>query len=131
MAGGVSLYFPGASPFASGVFESLAPRRARPDGKVVRAVQSVAAAVKNLRRFIVWFLVDMAFVPRDLVFYRNNSRLTHSLATAEPVLATGRVRPTGGQDKGGLGGRSVQRFTTAGARNDGRNNPQIQVQSAK
>src|SRR6266446_9547207 len=43
-----------------------------------------------------------------------------SLATAEPD-----------QDKGGLGGGCIQRFTTAGARKDGRNNPQIQVQSAK
>src|ERR1700730_4745185 len=54
-----------------------------------------------------------------------------SLATAEPVLATGRFRPTGGQGKGGSGGGCVQRFTGAGARTDGRNKPQIQLQSAK
>ena len=61
LAGGVSLYFAAANPFTSDVFESLAPRRGRFDGKAVRAVPMVAAAVRNRRLFIVLFLVDEVF----------------------------------------------------------------------
>ena len=58
VAGGVSLFFGVVDPFASVVFSSLAPRRAVPDRKVVRAVPRVAAAVRNRRLFIVLVLVD-------------------------------------------------------------------------
>src|SRR5438034_3574109 len=69
LAGGVSLYFAAANPFTSDVFESLAPRRARSEGKVVRAVPIVAAAVRNLRLFMVLFLVDGIFGDMfDLVY---------------------------------------------------------------
>ena len=51
------------------MFESLAPRRGRFDGKVVRAVPMVAAAVRNCRLFMVLFLVDGIFGDMfDLVY---------------------------------------------------------------
>ena len=55
LAGGVNLDFAVDNPFTSDVFGSLAPRRARFDGTVVRAVPRVAAAVRNRRLFIVLF----------------------------------------------------------------------------
>ena len=61
LAGGVSLDFAAANPFTSDVFDSLAPRRGRSDGKVVRAVPMVAAAVRNRRLFMVLFSVDGMF----------------------------------------------------------------------
>ena len=66
--GGVSLYFPAANPFTSGVFDSLAPRRERFDGRVVRAVPMVAAAVRNRRLFMVLFLVDGTFADMSVWF---------------------------------------------------------------
>ena len=61
LAGGVSLYFAAANPFTSELFESFAPRRGRFDGKVVRAVPMVAAAVRNRRLFMVLFSADGIF----------------------------------------------------------------------
>ena len=69
LTGGVSLDLAAAKPFTSEVLDSLAPRIGRFDGKVVRAVPMVAAAVRNLRLFMVLFLVDGIFGDMfDLVY---------------------------------------------------------------
>src|SRR3954447_16619225 len=78
-AGGVSLYFSAANPLTSEVFDSLGAEMARGAGKAAAAPR-VAAAVRNLRLFIVCFCWWMGLKKNASISAKRRYRVHHCRA---------------------------------------------------